>query len=108
MPPGSPADFGKVIVGEPDKWAEVIKFAGISRTDLGGSCQYSIVLFRDFRFVRGAQSECLCNAPIDGGERPLRVTGGRRDSVSATDGLPSAADTALQRSELAKSVTFRP
>jgi tripartite-type tricarboxylate transporter receptor subunit TctC len=27
--PGSPADFGKLIAGETDKWAKVIKFAGI-------------------------------------------------------------------------------
>jgi tripartite-type tricarboxylate transporter receptor subunit TctC len=27
--PGSPADFGKLIVAETDKWAKVIKFAGI-------------------------------------------------------------------------------
>ena len=33
------------------------------------------------------------------GEGPLWVTGGCEDSVSATDGLPPAADTALQRSD---------
>ena len=27
--PGSPADFGKLIADETDKWAKVIKFAGI-------------------------------------------------------------------------------
>jgi tripartite-type tricarboxylate transporter receptor subunit TctC len=27
--PGSPADFGKLIVAETEKWAKVIKFAGI-------------------------------------------------------------------------------
>ena len=27
--PGSPADFGKLIAGETEKWAKVIKFAGI-------------------------------------------------------------------------------
>jgi len=27
--PGSPADFGKLTVAEPEKWAKVIKFAGI-------------------------------------------------------------------------------
>jgi hypothetical protein len=26
---GSPADFGKLIAGETEKWAKVIKFAGI-------------------------------------------------------------------------------
>ena len=26
---GSPADFGKLIVAETDKWARVVKFAGI-------------------------------------------------------------------------------
>ena len=26
---GSPADFGKFLVGESEKWAKVIKFAGI-------------------------------------------------------------------------------
>jgi hypothetical protein len=26
---GSPADFGKLIADETDKWAKVIKFAGI-------------------------------------------------------------------------------
>jgi hypothetical protein len=26
--PGSPADFGKLIVDETAKWAEVVKFAG--------------------------------------------------------------------------------
>ena len=35
------------------------------------------------------------------------VTGGCRDSVSATDGLPPAADAPLQRSELAKSARSR-
>ena len=28
-PPGSPADFGKLISDETEKWAKVIKFAGI-------------------------------------------------------------------------------
>jgi tripartite-type tricarboxylate transporter receptor subunit TctC len=27
--PGSPADFGKLIADETEKWAKVIKFAGI-------------------------------------------------------------------------------
>ena len=27
--PGSPDDFGKLIAAETDKWAKVIKFAGI-------------------------------------------------------------------------------
>jgi hypothetical protein len=27
--PGSPADFGKLIVDETEKWGKVIKFAGI-------------------------------------------------------------------------------
>jgi hypothetical protein len=27
--PGSPADFGKLIAAETEKWAAVIKFAGI-------------------------------------------------------------------------------
>ena len=27
--PGSPADFGNLIVEETDKWAKVIRFAGI-------------------------------------------------------------------------------
>jgi hypothetical protein len=27
--PGSPADFGKLIAGETEKWAKVIKYAGI-------------------------------------------------------------------------------
>ena len=27
--PGSPADFGKFIAAETDKWAKVIKFSGI-------------------------------------------------------------------------------
>ena len=27
--PGSPADFGKIIVNEAEKWAKVVKFAGI-------------------------------------------------------------------------------
>jgi len=27
--PGSPADFGKFIADETEKWAKVIKFAGI-------------------------------------------------------------------------------
>jgi tripartite-type tricarboxylate transporter receptor subunit TctC len=27
--PGSPADFGKLLVGEGEKWARVIKFANI-------------------------------------------------------------------------------
>jgi tripartite-type tricarboxylate transporter receptor subunit TctC len=27
--PGSPSDFGKLIAEETEKWAEVIKFAGI-------------------------------------------------------------------------------
>jgi hypothetical protein len=27
--PGSPADFGKLIAAETEKWAKVIKFAGI-------------------------------------------------------------------------------
>jgi hypothetical protein len=26
---GSPADFGRLIVDETDKWAKVVKFAGI-------------------------------------------------------------------------------
>ena len=30
--PGSPADFGKLIVDETEKWSNVIKFAGI-KTD---------------------------------------------------------------------------
>ena len=35
----------------------------------------------------------------------LGVTGCRDDASRATDGLPSAADAPLQRSELAKSAT---
>jgi hypothetical protein len=31
--PGSPADFGKLIVAETEKWAKVIKFAASSRSD---------------------------------------------------------------------------
>ena len=27
--PGSPADFGKLIADETEKWAKVVKFAGI-------------------------------------------------------------------------------
>jgi hypothetical protein len=27
--PGSPADFGKTIADETEKWAKVVKFAGI-------------------------------------------------------------------------------
>jgi tripartite-type tricarboxylate transporter receptor subunit TctC len=27
--PGSPADFGKLIAEETEKWAEIVKFAGI-------------------------------------------------------------------------------
>jgi hypothetical protein len=27
--PGSPADFGKLITEETEKWAKVVKFAGI-------------------------------------------------------------------------------
>jgi hypothetical protein len=27
--PGSPADFGKLIAAETEKWAKVIKFAGL-------------------------------------------------------------------------------
>jgi hypothetical protein len=26
---GSPADFGKLIIEETDKWAKVVKFAGV-------------------------------------------------------------------------------
>jgi hypothetical protein len=29
MLPGSPADFGKLIAEETEKWAKVVKFAGI-------------------------------------------------------------------------------
>jgi len=29
--PGSPADFGKLIADETEKWAKVIKFAGIKQ-----------------------------------------------------------------------------
>jgi hypothetical protein len=35
--PGAPADFGKLIVAEVEKWAEVVKFSGQSRTDLQGA-----------------------------------------------------------------------
>jgi hypothetical protein len=38
---------------------------------------------------------------------PLGVTGCRDDASRATDGLPSAADAPLQRSELAKSANSR-
>jgi hypothetical protein len=27
--PGSPADFGRLIAGETEKWAKVVKFAGL-------------------------------------------------------------------------------
>ena len=27
--PGSPADFGKLIADETEKWAKVVKFAGV-------------------------------------------------------------------------------
>jgi hypothetical protein len=27
--PGSPADFGKLIAAEPEKWGKVVKFAGL-------------------------------------------------------------------------------
>ena len=27
--PGSPADFGKLVVDETEKWAKVVKFAGV-------------------------------------------------------------------------------
>jgi hypothetical protein len=27
--PGSPADFGKLVAEETDKWAKVVKFAGL-------------------------------------------------------------------------------
>lgn len=33
--PGSPADFGKLIADETDKWGKVIKFAGIKRVEPG-------------------------------------------------------------------------
>jgi hypothetical protein len=26
--PGSPADFGKLVAGETEKWAKVVKFSG--------------------------------------------------------------------------------
>jgi hypothetical protein len=29
MLPGSPADFGRLIVEDTEKWAKVVKFAGI-------------------------------------------------------------------------------
>ena len=29
MVPGAPADFGKLVAAETDKWAKVIKFAAI-------------------------------------------------------------------------------
>jgi len=29
LPPGSPADFGKMIAGDIEKWAKVVKFAGL-------------------------------------------------------------------------------
>ena len=46
--------------------------------------------------------------PTPSGTRvQLRVTGCRDDARRATDGLPSAADAPLQRSELAKSATSR-
>jgi hypothetical protein len=28
--PGSPADFGKLIAGEVEKWSKVVRFAGIN------------------------------------------------------------------------------
>ena len=37
----------------------------------------------------------------------LGVTGGCEDRLSATDGLPPAADAPLQRGEMAKSARFR-
>ena len=32
---GSPADFGKLLADETEKWAKVVKFAGVKHVDKG-------------------------------------------------------------------------
>jgi hypothetical protein len=39
--PGSPADFGKLIAAETDKWRKVIRAANIGRIDFVASAQRS-------------------------------------------------------------------
>ena len=49
---GSPADFGKLIADETEKWAKVVKFSGASRSDPKLSSPYFIT----FRYANDAGS----------------------------------------------------
>ena len=72
--PGSPADFGKLIADETEKWAKVVKFS-----DAKGGLIGALAIFHKSRSARRTA------------RRPLRVKS-RTSSLGAVRPLPLSAD----------------